>query len=163
DLSVIPLAPNPSGAPPNFVNLESLAPTTYGVMITMIILSFVFVTMRIYTDVKRYRKLALDDSGRIFTNIHGICIMSMNETARHAWDVPLSAVDSLWLKKNAVVCMVYSPAMWCAKTCYLYALYPPIRHYKLGAIFLYFHYRLFGSRLLEYSSSVRHLQLPAWA
>lgn len=61
DLSTIPLAVNPSGAPPNFVNPDSLANTVFGVGLALSLLSTHFVSLRLYTNWTNARRLALSD------------------------------------------------------------------------------------------------------
>ncbi|KAF2468019.1 uncharacterized protein BDR25DRAFT_358272 [Lindgomyces ingoldianus] len=125
DLSKIPLLVNPNGSPPDFENGTSLSPLIYGVSIPLITISFLFVGMRMYTNFKMYSGLRVDDYfcalAWILTTVHGVVIMTY-ETARHAWDVPISAINAVWLKRAAVLCMIYGPAMWCAKTS-IFAMY----------------------------------------
>lgn len=58
---MMPLAPNPSGAPPDFFDSPSLLPAVLGVGLTMIITSGVLVTVRIFTNLKHAGKLGFDD------------------------------------------------------------------------------------------------------
>lgn len=64
DPNTTPLTPNPSGAPPNFVDPETLAPTTLATGVVFIILSTLCVATRIYAGLKNVRKLRLDDCKR---------------------------------------------------------------------------------------------------
>lgn len=61
DLSTIPLAPNPNGSPPNFVDPPSLANTILGVAIPLMVISTILVGIRLATNFKNTRKLGLDD------------------------------------------------------------------------------------------------------
>jgi hypothetical protein len=61
DLSTIPMGMNPSGAPTNFVDPASLAAATYGVVISLIVVSIPFVIIRIYNNWTQYSKLGVDD------------------------------------------------------------------------------------------------------
>ncbi|KAI1390592.1 uncharacterized protein F4822DRAFT_426440 [Hypoxylon trugodes] len=104
NLSQTPLLPNPDGSAPNFVDPRSLETETYSVIIILVIISFIIVSFRIPTHLKIYKRLALDDS---------------TPTARHIWDVPLSAIDASWVKRRAILRTIYGPAMWFAKTAIL--------------------------------------------
>jgi len=61
DPNKTPLALNPSGALPNFIDPPTLAPTTLATGIVFIILSTVCVVVRVYTNLKHMRKLGIDD------------------------------------------------------------------------------------------------------
>jgi hypothetical protein len=61
DLCTIPLAPNPNGSPPNFVDPPDRRLIPLGVGITFATISAVFVTLRLLTNFKVTRKLAADD------------------------------------------------------------------------------------------------------
>jgi len=56
-----PLAPNPNGDPPNFDGGPSLKSRVLGTGIVFIPISVVFVSLRVYTGLKKSRKLFLDD------------------------------------------------------------------------------------------------------
>lgn len=47
---------------------------------------------------------------------------SVNETSRHSWDTPLAFINATWLKRDAVLCIIFGPAMFFAKAavCTLY-------------------------------------------
>ncbi|KAF2704336.1 hypothetical protein K504DRAFT_442482 [Pleomassaria siparia CBS 279.74] len=121
DLSKVPMGVNPSGAPPNFIDPPSLGPVTYGVVISLMIVTVPFVFTRIYNNWKQYSRMGLDDYfcvlGFILTVGYGGLVMSfsVDETARHTWDIPVSAIDASWLKRNAATCTMYGPSMLCAK------------------------------------------------
>ena len=61
DLTKVPLAANPSGAPPNFDNPPSLAAVTYGMTCTMMVLAFGLVGLRVLAVFKKERRLKIDD------------------------------------------------------------------------------------------------------
>lgn len=61
DLSSIPLAPNPNGNPPNFVNPPSQADALLGVGLLFIILSTLIVSLRLLTSYSTARRWGLDD------------------------------------------------------------------------------------------------------
>jgi hypothetical protein len=55
------LAPNPSGDPPNFIDPPSLEPAFLGVGISLMVISSILVTVRIYTNYRHTGKLYIDD------------------------------------------------------------------------------------------------------
>jgi len=61
DPSQIPLAVNPNGDPPNFINPPSLAPAMLEVGVTLIIISRILVILRLVTNLKNTGKLGLND------------------------------------------------------------------------------------------------------
>ena len=56
DPTTIPIAPNPAGGPPNFVNPPSLAHTILAVGLTLIVISGIceVTTRRLYVDFVRF-------------------------------------------------------------------------------------------------------------
>ncbi|TVY40097.1 hypothetical protein LSUB1_G003673 [Lachnellula subtilissima] len=143
DLSTIALAPNPSGAPPNFVDPPSLANAVTGVGITLIIISGIFVILRVIANTKHPRRLGVDDCMYTFGAFHARChkdflgrlalvlilrstnsiaLVSQRGTSRHIWDVPLSIVTVNWIKIQATIQIVAAPTIWAAKSAIL-ALY----------------------------------------
>lgn len=61
DPSRIPIALNPNGDPPNFVDPPSLAHFISAVGMTLIVISALFVIVRLATNLKHTGKLGLDD------------------------------------------------------------------------------------------------------
>ena len=61
NLCAVPLARNPSGAPPNFVDPPSLEHVTYGLVAAMGALTFSFVLLRLLPALKKNAGLKLDD------------------------------------------------------------------------------------------------------
>lgn len=61
DISKVPLAPNPNGDPPNFVNPPTKAAVAIAVGLPLAIISVCFVSLRLITNIKIARKLGLDD------------------------------------------------------------------------------------------------------
>lgn len=61
DLSKIPLALNPNGSPPNFIDPPSLEPAFLGVGISLITLSAILLSIRILANYKHAGKLWVDD------------------------------------------------------------------------------------------------------
>ena len=49
------------------------------------------------------------------TTLYGVDGSTVSTTARHTWDVPLSAITPAWLKRNAVLCILYPLSTWSAK------------------------------------------------
>lgn len=64
-LSQIPLAVNPDGSPPNFVNPESLAPQVATVGIVFGILATIFVGIKVFHYATSPRGLGIDDGLQI--------------------------------------------------------------------------------------------------
>lgn len=62
DLSTVPLATNPNGAPPNFVNAPSLYPAMLGTGISLMVLSGMAVILRVITNLRVSKRLEMDDS-----------------------------------------------------------------------------------------------------
>ncbi|KAI1475140.1 hypothetical protein F4774DRAFT_398150 [Daldinia eschscholtzii] len=123
DLTKVPLLPNPDGSPPNFDNPVSLTLATYSVTIILVVISSVLVLLRVHAHMKAYKKLGLDDYfcliSWVLTTVYSAVVISSTSTARHIWDVPMSAIDASWLKRSAVLATIYGPAMWFAKTAIL--------------------------------------------
>ena len=61
DLSKIPLAQNPNGSPPNFVNSPSQSSTDFAVGLPFAVLCTFFVLLRLATNFRHTGKLGLDD------------------------------------------------------------------------------------------------------
>lgn len=61
DLSKIPLAANPNGDPPNFVNPPSQEATVLEVGLILATISTTIVVLRLVTNMRVVRKLGLDD------------------------------------------------------------------------------------------------------
>ncbi|KAH6683479.1 hypothetical protein B0J14DRAFT_556714 [Halenospora varia] len=104
DPNTTPLSLNPSGAPPNFVNPESQAPTVLSTGLLLIILSTLCVCTRWYSSLKSTSKLHLDDYCSPFGLVGAIAywaiiyslmlrLMAKDSWGRHSWDVPLSFLN----------------------------------------------------------------------
>ncbi|KAI0890677.1 uncharacterized protein GGS22DRAFT_194594 [Annulohypoxylon maeteangense] len=123
DPSQTPLFVNPDGSPPNFDNPPSLKVVTYAVTIILIVTSFLLVLSRLRIHLKVHGKFAYDDYfcfiAWVLATVYGALIIKSTPTARHAWDVPLSAIDASWIKRSAVLATIYGPAMWFAKAAIL--------------------------------------------
>ncbi|KAI1199745.1 hypothetical protein F5X97DRAFT_341494 [Nemania serpens] len=123
DLSQIPLMPNPDGSPPNFIDPPSLKGVTIAVSTILLSASAIIVPLRLQTNHKIYSRLAYDDYFCIIAwalaIIHAGLVISETPTARHTWDIPLSAIDASWVKRTAVLGTIYGPALWFAKTAIL--------------------------------------------
>ncbi|PQE04909.1 integral membrane protein [Rutstroemia sp. NJR-2017a BBW] len=100
DPNTTPLSLNPSGAPPNFKNPETQAPTVLATGILLIILSTLCVGIRIYIGWKHTKKLQLDDYLTVFGLAGAIAYwaiiysLAADGWGRHSWDVPLSFLNS---------------------------------------------------------------------
>lgn len=82
DISKIPLATNPSGAPPNFIDTPSLKTTMLSVGLTLITLSITFIILRLVTNVKHTRKLAIDDGKTLLSCMLLIASADIRSTLR---------------------------------------------------------------------------------
>ncbi|KXX83138.1 hypothetical protein MMYC01_200360 [Madurella mycetomatis] len=98
DPSNIPLAPNPNGDPPNFNSPESLQTTVLATGIAFILVSGICVVLRLYTGLKKSRKLFADDYFCVAGEIVGIAQWAVQYTmmthglGRHSWDIPATAL-----------------------------------------------------------------------
>ncbi|TGO61263.1 hypothetical protein BOTNAR_0131g00090 [Botryotinia narcissicola] len=95
DLSHIPLAENPYGDPPNFINPINEEGLVLSVGLPLIIISFIVVNLRISTNLKVGRKLFVDDCKSLHLGpdfLYWLFCFGFKETARHDWDIPISAV-----------------------------------------------------------------------
>ena len=61
DLSTIPIGPPPPGVQSNFVDPYSAAPAATAVIAILIVLQVVFVSIRLYGNIKSFHNLAIDD------------------------------------------------------------------------------------------------------
>ncbi|KEY64658.1 hypothetical protein S7711_02858 [Stachybotrys chartarum IBT 7711] len=106
---------NPNGSPPDFETLSSLQAVTYTLCVILTSIAFTVVLLRLWTNYRKLTKLTFDDSD--------ICLAYTNRsaasTARHAWDVPRSAIDASWIQRGAILSTIWGPAMWFAKTAIL--------------------------------------------
>jgi hypothetical protein len=94
DLSNFPLAPNPSGAPPDFKHGASLRPLVLGFDTTMIVISAIFVGIRAWVNCRQLSKVMLDDG--MFSTRAYIAIADRHECSAfsggcYSADMPLSA------------------------------------------------------------------------
>ncbi|KAL1595274.1 hypothetical protein SLS60_009964 [Paraconiothyrium brasiliense] len=125
DLSAIPLMPNPSGAPPDFEGGPSLRNAELVTGIALMAVSGTLLVFRIATNLKIARKLGLDDMLCIFAYAGGIAYWALTYSlgqkgaAKHAWDIPLSTITTIFIKLNLAILFVISPTMWAAKAAIL--------------------------------------------
>ncbi|PQE32886.1 integral membrane protein [Rutstroemia sp. NJR-2017a WRK4] len=133
DPNTTPLSLNPSGAPPNFKNPETQAPTVLATGILLIILSTLCVSIRIYIGWKHTKKLQLDDcknslkfpcsdcdtdsiSDLTVFGLAGaiaywaiIYSLAADGWGRHSWDVPLSFLNSSYSNRQFASQILISP------------------------------------------------------
>ncbi|MCJ1324193.1 hypothetical protein MMC10_000855 [Thelotrema lepadinum] len=117
----MPLVPNPDGSPPNYIDPPTLAPAVTGVGVSLTIATTLLVVMRISTNARTAKGLGIDDVFCVIALLLAIPFtgvqLSMNDTARHAWDVPLSAInDPAYLKKTFVVSVFIGPVFFFSKS-----------------------------------------------
>jgi hypothetical protein len=73
DISSYPLVPNPSGAPPNYVNPPTLEPVFLGTGITLLVLSGIFLVVRMIANIKHVGRLWFDDCELLIKVDVGFC------------------------------------------------------------------------------------------
>ncbi|KAH7383206.1 hypothetical protein BKA66DRAFT_570245 [Pyrenochaeta sp. MPI-SDFR-AT-0127] len=128
DPSKIPLAPNPNGNPPNFVDPPTLEHTIHSFGIALMIISVVLLLLRLYANLKHTGRFRLDD-GKYFLCIIGWATASAlwiitdsiaaDGIARHAWDVPRSVITTSYMKRTFAQEIIGTCAMWVVKACIL--------------------------------------------
>lgn len=125
DLSKIPLAPNPDGAPPNFIDPPSLEPAFLGVGISLMTISAILLAIRIIANYKHVGKLWFDDFLCIIAWVISVGYWALfrtlvaDGTARHAWDIPASMVTPSYVKRLLAQQILGNLAMWAVKACIL--------------------------------------------
>ncbi|KAM5462876.1 hypothetical protein MferCBS49748_006268 [Microsporum ferrugineum] len=128
DLSTFPIAPNPNGLPPNFVDPPSRESTVLVLGLTLICISTLCIMMRLFTNYKHMGKLCLDDYLCVFGEMAGIGFwaiiynLARGGAATHTWDAPASLVTKSFIKQQFAQQMLTAPAQWATKAAVL-ALY----------------------------------------
>ena len=61
DLAKIPVGPPPPGVTSNFIDPPSAAAAATGVVVTTIVLETLFLSVRLYSNIRTFRKIAIDD------------------------------------------------------------------------------------------------------
>ncbi|GAB1315263.1 Rhodopsin domain-containing protein [Madurella fahalii] len=126
-LSEIPLAPNPSGDPPNFVDPPSLIVAVQAVGITLGFTALVLLVTRMVMSRQLKRPFGLDDASVIAAWVLAAgytgASCSLGGVTRHAWDTPLSFLDEAYLKKLFATSLIYGPMLFFSKTCILIFYY----------------------------------------
>ncbi len=61
DPCLVPVRPNPSGAPPDFYHHVTVEPIVIAVGVPLIVVSFAFVVLRITDSLRKERCLFIDD------------------------------------------------------------------------------------------------------
>ncbi|KAI1657939.1 hypothetical protein F4813DRAFT_64600 [Daldinia decipiens] len=141
DLSQVPLAANPNGDPPNFVNPPSLISTVQAVGITLGLISLVLVILRLTVYHRTKRGVGFDDvfvvmAFLLAAGYTGISC-SLKDVTRHAWDTPISFLDVAYLKKLFVTSLFYGPMLFFAKASILLLYYRAFRPIKWLRISIY--------------------------
>ncbi|EZF28575.1 hypothetical protein H101_07745 [Trichophyton interdigitale H6] len=125
DPSKIPLAPNPSGGPSNFVDPPTLDSAIISLGAVLISTSMLCLTIRLITNYKHTGKLGLDDYLCVFGEATAIGYwaviesVAQNGVARHSWDVPASVVTKSFIKRQFAQQMIVAPALWATKSAVL--------------------------------------------
>ncbi|KAK3386439.1 hypothetical protein B0H63DRAFT_382847, partial [Podospora didyma] len=121
DFTKIPIAHNPSGAPPNFQYGPSLQPAILGSGVTLMSIAIVFVTIRLYTGIKKAGKLFADDYLCLVALVFELTqwfvfYPALNQgMGKHTWDIPVSAVSEDVLKRQISTQMINCAAFFPAK------------------------------------------------
>ncbi|KAK8880088.1 hypothetical protein PGQ11_001382 [Apiospora arundinis] len=117
DLSQIPLAPNPSGDPPNFNGGPNLAPTILATGITFMTISLIFVIIRLATGWNHTKKIHLDDYCCLLGELAGMAywfvlyeLQVRYGTAKHSWDIPASIITPTVMKGQSAAQVLTSIA-----------------------------------------------------
>ncbi|KJZ76508.1 hypothetical protein HIM_04237 [Hirsutella minnesotensis 3608] len=124
-LSEIPLAPNPSGAPPNFINPPSLRGAVQGVGITFAIVSLILVLNRLTVIRRSSRPFGLDDASVVLAWVIAATYtgVACSRVYRHAWDSPVSFFDATYIKTIFFSYLIYGPMLFFAKASILITYY----------------------------------------
>ncbi|KAF2034875.1 hypothetical protein EK21DRAFT_55295 [Setomelanomma holmii] len=128
DLTKIPLAVNPSGAPPNFENPPTLSDSAYGTSISLILVGGICLAFRLGTNLKLSKSLRLDDYLCIFAFTGGVAYWILNllnsedGLARHTWDIPMSTFTISVMQRQTAILFIIAPTLWASKAAIL-ALY----------------------------------------
>ncbi|KAK4197157.1 hypothetical protein QBC40DRAFT_286089 [Triangularia verruculosa] len=124
-LEQIPLAANPNGDPPNFVDPPSLLAAVQAVGIILGFFALILLVTRLVIVHRAKRKFGLDDASAILAFVCAAvytgasCALGEGIT-RHAWDTPLSEVaNPAYLKKLFVTSLFYGPMLFFAKAAIL--------------------------------------------
>ncbi|UKZ64993.1 uncharacterized protein TrAtP1_006195 [Trichoderma atroviride] len=121
DPSIMPLAPNPDGSPPDFMSGPSLAPVNVAIGSIIIALSAIIVTLRLYASYKHIGRLSLDDCFCLGSEIvvlvyWGLLTAELGRgIGRHASDLPVSVVSSWVLKRHVVSQFFGATGNWLSK------------------------------------------------
>ncbi|KAK8133604.1 hypothetical protein PG984_005616 [Apiospora sp. TS-2023a] len=105
DLSQVPLAPNPSGAGPNFHSGSDLAPTILATGVAFMIVSLIFVVIRLVSGWKHTQRIHLDDYFCVLGELASIAywfvlyeLQVKFGTAKHTWDIAASTITPTVMK-----------------------------------------------------------------
>ncbi|KAF2705365.1 hypothetical protein K504DRAFT_415182 [Pleomassaria siparia CBS 279.74] len=128
DLTKIPLAVNPSGAPPNFDNPPTLVDEARATGVALIVLGGLCLAFRLGTNLKLSKTFCLDDYLCIFAFAGGIALWilyqlnSEDGLARHMWDTPMSTFTIAAMQRLTAILFVLALTLWASKSAIL-ALY----------------------------------------
>ncbi|ROT37822.1 hypothetical protein SODALDRAFT_324317 [Sodiomyces alkalinus F11] len=149
DLSQIPLAENPSGAPPNFTDGPSLIVAVQAVGISLGSIALLLIVLRLSVWYRLKRPFGLDDGFVVIAFIIAAgytgVVCSTEAVSRHAWDTPLSAIDEVYLKcgrpeadqsvqKLFVTSLLYGPMLFFSKVSILilyHRMFRPERWFRI--------------------------------
>ncbi|KAF2972873.1 hypothetical protein GQX73_g783 [Xylaria multiplex] len=117
DPTTTPIAPPPPGQESNFINPLSQAWMPRVAIYTTLPVAVVFIIIRLYSRLHLRQKLQWEDYLCIAAGLSsvGFCSIllktSVNDVyGRHAWDIPLSALTTAFVKELFAVTVLYSVA-----------------------------------------------------
>ncbi|KAI9827437.1 MAG: hypothetical protein M1832_004786 [Thelocarpon impressellum] len=118
--AVVGASPPPPGVTPNFVNPVFKYGGTTPLCVIFMILSTIFLAMRLHTKINIVRKFGIEDD------------QQNNGQGRHIWDIPLS-VYLIYLKNGMASIVFYCPATMFAKVAILlfYRRLSPKRGFRI--------------------------------
>ncbi|KAH6644886.1 hypothetical protein C7974DRAFT_408532 [Boeremia exigua] len=96
DLTKVPLAANPSGAPPNFDNPSTLVDEAWVTGVVLVVLGRLCLAFRLGTNLKLSKKFCLDDYLCVFTLTGGIAYWVLNLLSKSACTFTYQGVVALW-------------------------------------------------------------------
>ncbi|MCJ1265998.1 hypothetical protein MMC22_005880 [Lobaria immixta] len=126
DLSVFPVAAPPPGMTSNFIDPESLATTTMGIGIVMLLLTIFVVIARLFSNYRATRGLGWDDClcviGTVLFVIYVGTSLDIRQYARHGYDIPITWITVPAIKKLYLQSITSGPMIFFAKSS-LFMLY----------------------------------------
>lgn len=102
DPNMIPAAKPPPGVMPNFINPVTLANNIVAVASTVLVLTAILLSIRLFSTLKITRSASYDDCAiviaMVLSTAYAALIIDTRDKARHGWDVPISAYTTRYFK-----------------------------------------------------------------